>query len=131
MGQLRLVVKIVNLSTVLGKGGEWDNVVEIDLKSRVNVFDKSFDILFGSSVEWYDNQLGPLGSDLVEDLFVVVDRCSAVSRCCDDTDCSTRQETLEDLYTDTALSNTGKEGGFLGESDTRGSDLGQDVEVYL
>jgi hypothetical protein len=66
----------------------------------------------------------------VEDLLVVVDRGSAVSRCGDDADGSTRQETLENLDTDTAFSDTSKERSLLGESDTGCSDLGQDVEVY-
>ena len=45
MGEFRLVVNTVNFAAVLGKGGKGNYVVEIDLKGRVDVIDKSVDIL--------------------------------------------------------------------------------------
>ena len=46
VGKFRRVIDTVNLATVLGKSGEGDDVVEIDLESGVNVIDESFDVLF-------------------------------------------------------------------------------------
>jgi hypothetical protein len=64
------------------------------------------------------NQLGSLGTKLVEDVLVIIHGGSAVSRGGNDTSTSTRQQTLEDLNTDTALADTGEKCSFLSESDT-------------
>lgn len=65
----------------------------------------------------------------MEDVLVVVDGISAVSRGGDNTSTTTREQTLQDLHTDRALSDTGQQSRLFGVSDTGRGDLRQDVEV--
>jgi hypothetical protein len=61
-----------------------------------------------TSVEGYNNQLGTLGSELMEDVLVIVDGVPTVSGCGHNTGATSGQKTLENLHTDTALTNSGK-----------------------
>lgn len=131
VGELRLVVNRVDFTAVLGKSGEGDNVVQVDLEGGVDVVDKSLDILTRSTVEGNDNKLGALGTNLMENVLVVVDGSSRVSRGGHDTGTTTREETLEDFDTDGTLADTGEKGGLFGKSDTRGGDLSKDIEVFF
>lgn len=65
----------------------------------------------------------------MENVLVVVDGVATVSGSGDDTGTATREETLEDLDTDTSFAYTGEQGGLFGVGDARGGDLGQHVEV--
>ena len=47
VSELRLVVDVVDLSSVLGQSREWNNVVKVDLKSRVDVVNESLGVLSG------------------------------------------------------------------------------------
>lgn len=47
MRELRLVIKAVDLTTVLGQSGERNDVVEIEVEGRVDVLDQSLDVLLG------------------------------------------------------------------------------------
>lgn len=131
VGELRFVVNRVDFTTVLGKSGEGNNVVQVDLEGGVNVIDKRLNILTRSTVEGNDNKLGALGTKLVENALVVVDSSSRVSRGGHDTGTTTREKTLEDLNTDGTLADTGEKSGLLGESDTRSGNFSKDIKVFL
>ena len=66
----------------------------------------------------------------MEDVLVVVDGSSTIPRGGDDTCRSTRQQSFEDLDTNTAFANTGEKGCFLGEGHTRSRDLSENIEIY-
>lgn len=129
MRQFRSVIDTIDFSAIFGQSGERNDVVEIDGQSRVDVLYQGFNILLGSTVEGYNHELGTLGTELVEDVLVVVDRFPRVSRGGNDDGCTTSQQTLQDFNTDTAFADTGHQGSLFGESGTSSSDFGQDVKV--
>lgn len=131
VGELRFVVNRVDLTTVLGKSGEGNNVVQVDLEGGVDVVDKSLDILTRSTVEGNDNKLGALGTNLVENVLVVVDGGARVSRGSHDTGTATGEKTLEDFDTDGTFTDTGEKGGLLGKSDTGGGDLSKNIKIFF
>jgi hypothetical protein len=45
VGELGLVVNVVNLTAIFGQGGERDDVVEVDLEGRVDVVYQGLDVL--------------------------------------------------------------------------------------
>ena len=64
MGELRLVVNVVDLSAVFGESGERDDVVQIDLEGGVDVVNEGFDVLFGSCEGVSSDARGPCGMQL-------------------------------------------------------------------
>jgi len=82
-----------------------------------------------TSIEGHNDKLGAFGSELVEDVLVVIDSVPAVPGCGNNTCATSGQETLENLNTNTAFTDTGKKCSLLGEGDTRGGNLSQNVKV--
>jgi hypothetical protein len=76
VSELGAVVETVDLATVLGKGGEGEDVVEVHSETLVfvvDVVDKGFDVLLGTLVEGNDSERGTLGTALLVDRLVVLD----------------------------------------------------------
>ena len=67
--KLRLVIKTVYLSAVLGNGGEGKDVVKVHTESGVYVVDESLDIMLGALVEQHNNLA-----------VVLPDRCDSIKQ---------------------------------------------------
>lgn len=88
-------------------------------------------VILLTSVERDNDELGTLGAALVVDGLVVVYGGAAVATGSDHTGGTTCQKTLEDLYTNTALSNTGQESGLLGKGRSVCRNIRQHIKVNV
>ena len=83
VGELGSIVESVDFSTIFGKSGEGENVVEIHAESfvgRVDVVDESFDILLRSLIERNDGKTRSFRSAFLVNRLVVLDGGTRVSR---------------------------------------------------
>lgn len=75
VSELGAVVESIDLTTVLGKSGEGENVVKVHAETLllvVDVVDESLDVLLRSLVEGDDGETRALGSALLVDGLVVL-----------------------------------------------------------
>lgn len=130
VSKLRPVVETVNLATVLGNSREWKDVVKIEAKSGVNVVNKGLDVLLRALVEGDDSERRPLAAEPLEDALVVLDCRAAVARSGDHNMSTTREQPLQDLYTDRTLADTSEKSILVLERRSGSSNLMEDVEIH-
>lgn len=65
----------------------------------------------------------------MEDILVIVDSRSAVSRSGDDTSTTPGQQPLQDLHPNRSFANTSEEGSLLGVGNSGGRDFRQDIKI--
>ena len=109
VSKLRLGVNAVDLATILGNGGEWDNEVEIPsetLLGVVDVIDQSLHILLASLVEGHNNKLRASRAEARVHGLVVFGDLTGETAGGDNNLCSSTDETLQDIRTDGSSTST-------------------------
>ena len=130
MSELRLVIKTINLTTILRDSGEGEDVVQVETEGAVDIVDNGLDVLLGALVEGNHGESGAARAEALEDALVVFDGGATVARCSDDDVRATREQALQDLNADRAFADTSEERILVLECRAGGGDLMKDVEVY-
>lgn len=129
MSEFRPIIEAVDLATILGKSGEGEDVVKVEVEGRVDVVDESLDVLLRALVEGHDCKGRTTTSGLMIDALIVLHSLAAVARGCNDNMSTSRQQALQDLHTDGALADTSEESVLAFEGRSGGCDLLKNVEV--
>ncbi|KAK1253169.1 hypothetical protein MKX08_004356 [Trichoderma sp. CBMAI-0020] len=133
VGQLRLGVDAINLSAILGDGGERNDVVEIPAETSlgvVDVVDESFDILLASLVEGDNNDLRSTRAKTGVHGLVVLSHLSGESTGSDHDLGTSADEALQDLGTNGSGTSTSHQNILVLERDAILGSLLERVEIY-
>ncbi|TFA99245.1 hypothetical protein CCMA1212_009011 [Trichoderma ghanense] len=132
VSQLRLGVDVVNLSAILGNGGEGDDVVEIPAKAVlgvVDVVDEGLHVLLASLVEGHHDDLRAARTEAAVHGLVVLGDLSRESTGGDDDLGTSADEALQNLGTNGAGTGTRHQDVLVLERDTVLGSLLKAVEV--
>ncbi|KXT05144.1 hypothetical protein AC578_7604 [Pseudocercospora eumusae] len=132
VSELRLAIDAVDFATVLGNGGERNDVVEVPAKALllvVDVVDESVHVLQATLVEGHDDKLRTASTIASVHRLVVLGHLAREARGGDDDLGTTADQTLEDFSTDGACTRTSHEDVLVLVCDTRLGCLLEAIQV--